>query len=130
MATYLLAFHGGSMAEGAEEQARVMAAWGRWYEELGGALIDGGNPVGRWATLEGDSALHHGGSNPVTGYTILAAESLDEAIDLARGCPQLEAGSIEVCELLAMEPAGAVSGADGVEAMTGDVEAQEMAGVR
>ena len=32
MANYLLAYHGGGMADTEEEQARVMAAWGKWYE--------------------------------------------------------------------------------------------------
>ena len=41
--------------------------------------------------------------NPVSGYTIIAAESLDGAIEMAKGCPILEGGgSIEVCETFSM----------------------------
>ncbi len=32
MANYLLAYHGGGTADAEEEQDRVMAAWGKWYE--------------------------------------------------------------------------------------------------
>lgn len=46
MAKYLLAYQGGAMPETQEEQARVMAAWGRWYEGLGAAVVDPGSPVG------------------------------------------------------------------------------------
>ena len=36
---------------------------------------------------------------PITGYTIVAAESLEAAIALSAGCPILRAGgSIQVCE--------------------------------
>jgi hypothetical protein len=41
--------------------------------------------------------------NPVSGYTIIAAESLDGAIEMAKGCPILEGGgSIEICETFSM----------------------------
>jgi hypothetical protein len=104
MANYLLAYHGGGMPETEAEQARVLADWGRWYEKLGGAVVDGGNPVGRSSTLESSGAVSEGGgANPVSGYTIVTADSLDAAVDLARGCPILEGGgSIEVCETFAV----------------------------
>ncbi len=39
----------------------------------------------------------------MSGYTIVAAASLDEAIDIAKQCPFLEVGgSLEVSELLQM----------------------------
>ena len=45
MAKYLLVYHGGGMPEGEEAQAKVMAAWGTWFQNLGPALADGGNPI-------------------------------------------------------------------------------------
>ena len=47
MAKYLLVYHGGGMAEGEAAQAEVMAAWGTWFQNLGPALADGGNPSRR-----------------------------------------------------------------------------------
>src|SRR5438552_13563272 len=47
MPKYLLAYHGGGMPETDEEKARVMEAWGTWYQELGQAIVDPGNPVGQ-----------------------------------------------------------------------------------
>ncbi len=104
MTNYLLAYHGGGMPEGEEEQARVMAAWGSWYETLGQAIVDGGNPVGQSKTISGDgSVTDGGGANPVSGYTIISADSLDMATDLAKGCPILEdGGSIEVGEIVSV----------------------------
>lgn len=45
MPKYIFAYHGGKMPETQEEGARVMAAWTKWYEELGPAIADGGAPV-------------------------------------------------------------------------------------
>ena len=100
MPKYLLAFHGGGMPETQEEQARVLAAWTSWYTTLGQAIVDPGNPVGEAKTIGADGSLSAGGgANPVSGYTILSADNLGMAADLAKGCPILEGGgSIEVCE--------------------------------
>ena len=100
MAKYLLAYHGGGMPETEEEQAAVMAAWGVWMGGLGAALTDPGNPVGAATTVAADrSTSAGGGSNPVTGYGIVDADSLDAAVALASTCPILDGGgSVEVCE--------------------------------
>ena len=100
MATYLLAYHGGKMPDGEKEVARVMAQWGTWYQKLGRAVIDGGNPVGQATTIASTGRVTRGGGkNPVTGYTIIKATDLDSATKLAKGCPVLKGGgSIEVCE--------------------------------
>lgn len=102
MTNYLLAYHGGSMPESEEEQAQVMAAWGAWYEALGAAIVDGGNPTGVAKTVASDGSVSDGGgANPVSGYTIIAADGLDAATELAKGCPILAGGgSIEVCEII------------------------------
>jgi hypothetical protein len=100
MAKYLLAYHGGGMPESEEEGARVMAAWARWYEELGAAVVDPGNPVGSARTIDPNGAVRDGGGvNPVSGYTIIEAATLDDAVSKAKGSPLLAAGgSVEVCE--------------------------------
>ena len=98
MAKYALIFHGGAMPETEEESAKVMAAWGVWMEGLGAALTDPGNPLGDTTTIHSDgSTTPGGGSNPATGYTLIEADSSDDAVTLAKGCPILASGgSIEV----------------------------------
>jgi hypothetical protein len=100
MANYLLAYHGGGMPATEEERAQVMAAWGEWFGALGAGLVDGGNPVGQARTITGDGSVSDGGgANPVSGYSVIKADSMDAAVALARGCPLLQSGgSIEVCE--------------------------------
>ena len=100
MPSYLLVYHGGGMPETEEQQEQVMAAWTVWFDELGAALVDGGNPVGKAMTIDSDgNATAGGGVNPSTGYSIISAESLDEAVAMSRGCPIVTTGgSVEVCE--------------------------------
>jgi hypothetical protein len=92
------------MPETEEQQRRVMAAWSRWYEELGAAVVDPGNPVGRTKTVDADGLVSDGGGeNPVSGYTIIEADSIDEAVARAKGCPILAGGgTVEVCETFAV----------------------------
>src|SRR5438128_2235082 len=99
MPNYLLAYHGGGMPQTDAERERVMAAWGKWYQELGAAIVDPGNPVGTAKTITSNRmTTEAGGANPVSGYTVIMATNLDAAVQLAKGCPILDGnGSVEVC---------------------------------
>ncbi len=98
MANFLLTFHGGSMPETQEEQGQVMQAWTDWFGTLGDKLVDGGNPVSNTKTIAPGGSVSET-SNPPSGYSIIKADSLDEAVELAKGCPVLQGGaSVVVAE--------------------------------
>jgi hypothetical protein len=61
MAKYLLAYHGGGMPQPPEEQQRVLEAWGKWYQELGQAVVDGGNPIGQTRVIASDGSVSTAG---------------------------------------------------------------------
>jgi len=88
------------MPQGEAEQKRVMDAWMGWFGKLGPAVVDGGNPCGQARTVSaGGKVANGGGANPASGYIILEADSLDKAVEMAKGCPVLQGGgSIEVAE--------------------------------
>jgi len=101
MANYLLAYHGGGeMPSTPEAQKASMDAWMSWFGGLGAAVVDGGNPVGGARVVGSNGAVSEGGgANPITGYSVLQADSLDAAVQMAKGCPILAVGgSIQVCE--------------------------------
>nr|WP_295461889.1 hypothetical protein [Mesorhizobium sp.] len=104
MPKYLLVYHGGSMPESEEEGQKIMQAWMAWFGEIGASVVDGGNPVGMSKTVMSDkSVADNGGANPVSGYSVLSADSLDGALMLAKGCPHLiDGGTIEVAEIIEM----------------------------
>jgi hypothetical protein len=99
MANYVLVYKGGGgMAENEAARAQIMAEWGRWFGALGDRLVDGGNPFGPSATLA-DGGVSQTGSSGLTGYSIIKADTLQDATEAAKGCPVLAAGgSVEVYE--------------------------------
>lgn len=104
MAKYLFVYHGGENPETEQEVAEVLDAWGTWLGSMGAAVIDGGNPVGKSTTVNPDgTTTDNGGANPVSGYSLIEASDLDDAVAKARGCPILQAnGSIELAEAFDM----------------------------
>lgn len=93
MAKYLLLYGGGSMPETEAEQAKVMEAWTAWFTELGPAVVDPGNP------FNADSKTISSGPKVVdakataSGYSVIEADSLDQAAKLAENCPVLLGGA-------------------------------------
>jgi hypothetical protein len=101
MANYLFAYNGGSTPETEAEGAAVMAAWTQWFGSLGQAVVDPGNPFGPSKAVGSNGSATDGASSGLTGYSVLTADSLDAAAELAKGCPVLTAGgNVEVYETL------------------------------
>jgi hypothetical protein len=92
MASFLLTYHGGAMPETKEEQGAVMSAWTAWFGTLGDALVDGGNPISRVKAISPDGSVMDPTSAP-SGYSIISADTLDDAVALAKGCPVLAGGA-------------------------------------
>lgn len=95
MANFLLTFHGGSMPETKEAQDQVMNAWNSWFGTLGDALVDGGNPISKAKAISPDRSVMDATSAP-SGYSIIKADDLDKAVELAKGCPVLDGGAAVV----------------------------------
>ncbi len=103
MPKFVFAYHGGKKPETPEEGAKVMAKWEAWMGGIGENLVDGGHPVGMSKTVSTSGVADDGGSNPLSGYTLVNAADIDAACDMAKGCPILEdGGSVEVAEALDM----------------------------
>jgi len=96
MANYLLTYYGGAgMPESPEEGAKVMAAWSAWFEQLGDAVVDGGNPTSESRAISPDGSVMDATMAP-TGYSVIKADTLDAAVKAAAGCPVLAGGSTVV----------------------------------
>ncbi|HEV7147586.1 MAG TPA: hypothetical protein VGN48_11385 [Pedococcus sp.] len=102
MSTYLLVYQGpidGPMPEMSKEESDAMnQAWGDWMGKVGPALADVGAPTGDRARVGGSS-----GPLPITGYSVLTADSLEAAKALCDGHPFLAGApadfSVDVYEL-------------------------------
>jgi hypothetical protein len=95
MAKYLLLYHGGGgMPATQAESDKIIQAWTNWYNGLGSAVVDAGNPFSPAAKKVASNGAVSNGSvgTMASGYTILEAESLDKAAKMAQGCPVLSRG--------------------------------------
>lgn len=102
MAKFLYLYTGGQMAETPEAQEEQMQQWVSWFGTLGDSVIDMGNPFGAGTTVT-NRGSSDGGASKLGGYSIITAESLEEAAANTKGCPVLESGgSVEVYEALSM----------------------------
>ena len=102
MSNYIFAYHGGKKPGSPEEGAKVMAQWESWLGGLGDALVNPGNPVGMSKTVSARGVTDDGGLNPLSGFSIVRADSMDAALEMAKGCPILDGGSVEVAEAIEM----------------------------
>ena len=99
MANYVFAYKGGSMAATESEREAAMAAWGSWFGSLGAAVVEVGNPFGASPSVSPNGSSGQAGS--LSGYSVVAADDLAAAAELAKGAPVVaNGGSVEVYETI------------------------------
>src|SRR5262250_1817441 len=93
--TYL--FRGRQEAQSPEQQQKTMEKWMAWFRQLGegGHISNPGHPLQFSGKVVNGSRIVKDGpyaeaKDVIGGFTIVRAESLDQAAELAKGCPILE----------------------------------------
>jgi hypothetical protein len=95
MSTYVFAYRTPTGYQGTPD---TMEEWMSWMQEIGGAIVDRGNPIFDRSTLGST-----GNGTVLGGYSLIKADDLESAVALAKGCPALRhGGGVEVGELTAM----------------------------
>ena len=103
MSEYIIAYHGGKKPESPEEGAKHMAKWKAWVSDLGDAVVNPGTPLGPSKTVSSDGVADDGGPNPLSGFSIVKADSMDAALEMAKACPTLDLdGTLEVAQVMKM----------------------------
>ena len=102
MRNYVFAYYGEPKFRSPEEGAKYKEKWMAWVGGLGDALVDPVTPLGKPRTVSSRGVSDGGGSNRLTGFSTVKADSIDVALELARGCPHLEHGTIDVAEAMEM----------------------------
>ncbi|NOD32305.1 YciI family protein [Ruegeria atlantica] len=105
MPKFLFVYHGGHTPTDPAEIEATMAAWGAWFRDMGDALDIPGNPVGQSYTVSSNGVVDNGGANPASGFTVIKADNIDAATEMAKGCPMVVngTGSVEVAEIHEIE---------------------------
>jgi len=87
-----------------EEMQQLMARWGEWFQKVGAAVVDGGDGLMPTGKMVKTGAVTDGpfieAKELVGGYSILQADSYDEAVEHAKSCPVTQqGGTVEIREL-------------------------------
>lgn len=93
MPTFVFAYRS---AKGHRPSTETGQAWRSWFDSMKGSLVDLGQPVIDRTALGNQDA----DGTELGGYSLVAADDLDAAVAIARGCPALSSGGgVEVGEL-------------------------------
>jgi len=90
-----------------EDMKATMDKWMAWFGTFKDNMVDGGNPFAQGAksvTTKGVKTIP-ADMWPAKGYTIINASSMEEATNIAKGCPALEddsEGEVRVYEAMPM----------------------------
>ncbi|GAA3644562.1 hypothetical protein GCM10022200_30840 [Microbacterium awajiense] len=96
MSTYLFLYKGYTTPT-----PEIGAAWSAWFADHGHRMVDSGNPMSQGAEVTRDAVETIApGLESFTGYSILTAESMDEAVEIAKTNPMIT--SVVVYELAKM----------------------------
>ena len=102
MAKFVVVYRGEQMQDAPADKEAVMATWMKWFKDLGLAVTDHGNPFGASTAMDA-SGTRLDSTAGLTGYSIVDAIDLDDAVNLVKGCPNFAAGgSLEIFEAMAM----------------------------
>lgn len=99
MNTYAFTYR---MPDGFERTPEAVVEWSNWFAQLGTHVVDRGNPIFT-RTSVGETA-----TTALGGYSLVEATSLEEAAELAAGCPVVaNGGGVEVGEITVVDVAHA-----------------------
>lgn len=102
MVDFIFAYHGGKKPETPEAGKEVMAKWEAWIARHNASMVNSGNPVGMSKTVSAKGVTDDGGANPLSGFSIVKADDIEAAIVIAKDCPHLDGGTIEIAPIIEM----------------------------
>jgi hypothetical protein len=114
MSEFTFLYRGGSPsvpAASPEQMQKTMQKWVAWFKELGasGHIKDPGNPLeSSGKVVKGQQKSVHDGpfaeaKDVISGYSLIVAKDLAQAVELSKGCPILDVGgSVEVRPVMLM----------------------------
>ena len=104
MSNYVFIYYGEPKFDSQEKGAKYQEKWKGWVGGIGDAWVNPGTPFGMPKTVSsgGVSVSDNGGSNRLTGFSIVKADSMDAALAMVKGCPHLEHGTVDVGEAMEM----------------------------
>ena len=100
MPTFLITYHGGGgMPTEPAAQQQMLSAFQAWAASTGDSMVDPGAPLGPSKAVTSDGVTDGPATGSVGGYTLLRADSLDDAVALVKNHPFVgRGGTLQVSE--------------------------------
>jgi hypothetical protein len=99
MTEYVITYFGGNPPASAEEGAQNMQEYRQWMNSLGESAVSPANTQ----TIASNCVCDKGSATQMSGFTIIKADTMDDAMSIAQACPFLKTGgTLEVGESMVM----------------------------
>ena len=112
MSEFVFLYRGGQRPTSPEEFQQVLQKWMAWFKDLAaqGHVVDRGQPLDRSGKIvqRGSKAVVDGpfaeAKDVIGGYTLIKAKDIQQAAELAKGCPVLDrGGDVEVRPVMKLD---------------------------
>jgi hypothetical protein len=101
MPQFIITYFGGDQPTSPKEGKIQREKYMQWLDSIGESAVSPMNPLKITNTINPDGSVTLTSSSEMSGYTIIEAETMDDAIEIAQRCPFLDInGTLEVSELV------------------------------
>ncbi len=103
MAQFIISYIGGNHPTDPQLAKQHFEQYKNWLNSIGSAVISPANPFKNTHHIKADGSVSQGSQIKMSGFTVIEAESIEAAIEIAKQCPFLKIdGELEVAELIKM----------------------------
>lgn len=79
-----------------------MENWKAWVVALGDAAVNPGTPLGKSKIMSSAGVSDGDEANSLSGFSVVKADSMEAALQMAKECPFMKPGTMEVAEMRSM----------------------------
>jgi len=102
MTKFMLTYYGMPQHESREAGDASRVKFMAWLAELGDAVVNPGTPLGPAKKVSAGGVADAAGPDRLTGFTMVQAAGMADAIEMVKRCPFLEYGTMDVAEVFEM----------------------------
>ena len=103
MSKFVFFYSGGLAFESREAGAAHQKKWMDWMSRIGAAMVEPGVPVGKAKVVTAQGITDDTSAMRISGFSVIEAKDLDAALEIARSCPHVDIGAIQVAPAMSME---------------------------
>jgi hypothetical protein len=104
MPKFVLAYHRGSKAENPKDPSAQRGRYMEWLEAEKDVMVSPANPMGPSKMVSENSVTDAEEPQALMGFTIIEVGNIEAAVEIAKRCPFVEMGTIQVAQLMEMKP--------------------------